>query len=121
MSDHLVTVHKVMSPSVEIGTPDFIVREDDISGDGVRPPSPLPSTSPSALDDIDGEPAFTCFLVTHGHVVSGLAHGFDDGIEAHHMRPVTQVCELSCGDCSRGGYGISFDAWDLDQATNRIA
>ena len=75
----------------------------------------------SAFDDVHGQAARRRFLVLRQHVVAGLAHRFNDGIQRHRMPTITPEGHTCRVNRLHRGDRIAFDAGDLNQASNRVA
>src|SRR5258708_18534487 len=77
--------------------------------------------SGSTFDNIDRQSPLACFLVFGAHVLTGLAHRFDDGIERHDVNAVPVQCEARCINGFKRTHCISLDARNLHQTPDWIA
>ena len=74
-----------------------------------------------ALDDVDGQAAAAGLLVLGEHVLTGLAHRLDHGIEAHRVTALPPQGHARSIDGLDRGHGVALDAGDLDQSAHRVA
>jgi len=69
----------------------------------------------SALHDVDGQAAAGGLLVLGEHVLTGLTHGLDDGVQRYCVTPLAPQCHASSIDRLDGRHRIAPDAGDLHE------
>ena len=75
----------------------------------------------SALHDVDGQAAAGGLLVLGEHVLAGLAHRLDDGVEADGVPALAPQGHAGGVDGLDRGHRVALDAGDLDESAHRVA